>query len=157
KVPQFQSPTVPSPSEIRAATVTLPDGFSINPNAADGKTSCSDASAAFGTTRAAQCPEFAKVASLSIESSALPGPLPRFIYLGVPMLGYRYRLVLVAEGSGIHVKPPGSVRPAPQTGRLVVAFDNLPQTPFSDFDLHFFGSERGLLATPTRCGTYGVQ
>ena len=43
--PSSSSPTVPSPSEIRATTVTLPAGFSINPNAADGKTSCTDAEA----------------------------------------------------------------------------------------------------------------
>ena len=41
-VPQQLSPTIPSPTELRGATVTLPAGFSINPNAADGKTSCSD-------------------------------------------------------------------------------------------------------------------
>ena len=39
-VPQFVSALTPSPSEIKAATVTLPEGFSINPNAADGKTTC---------------------------------------------------------------------------------------------------------------------
>ena len=32
-----------------------------------------------------------------------------------------------------------------------------PRAPFSDFNLHFFGSERGLLTTPTQCGTYPVK
>ena len=49
------------------------------------------------------------------------------------------------------------MRPDPQTGRLTVAFENLPQSPFTEFDMHFFGSERGLLATPTRCGTFPVE
>ncbi len=155
-VPQLESPTTPSPSEIKAATVTLPKGFSINPNAADGKTSCSDSEAQFGTENAAQCPEDSKVGTLSIESSALPGPLPGYIYLGTPQPGSRYRLVLVADGFGVHVKLPGSVIADPQTGQLVASFQNLPQSPFSDFDMHFFGSERGLLATPTQCGTYPV-
>ena len=72
-VPQPLSPTVPSPSELKAATVTLPEGFSINPNAADGKTACTDAEAAFGTRGRRQCPETAKVGTMEIDSSALPG------------------------------------------------------------------------------------
>ncbi len=83
-VPQQVSPSVPSPSEIRTATITLPPGFTINPNAADGKTSCSDLAAKFGTEEEAQCPEDSKVGSLTIESSALPGPLPGYVYLGEP-------------------------------------------------------------------------
>ena len=39
----------------------------------------------------------------------------------------------------------------------MTSFENLPQTPFQEFVLHFFGSERGLLATPTQCGTYPVN
>jgi hypothetical protein len=157
KVPQFQSPTVPSPSEIKASTVNLPAGFSINPNAADGKTSCSDQAARFGTEEQAQCPDFAKVGTVSIDSSALPSALPGSIYLGEPQPGNRYRLILTADGFGVHVKLLGTVTPDPQTGQITVSFENLPQTPFSEFNLHFFGSERGLLATPTQCGTYAVN
>ena len=47
--------------------------------------------------------------------------------------------------------------PDPSTGQLTTVFDDLPQSPFTEFDLHFFGSERGLLATPTECGTYAVN
>lgn len=157
KVPQFESPTVPSPSEIEATTVTLPAGMSINPNAADGKTSCSDADAQFDTGNQAHCHDFAKVGTVSIDSSALPAPLPGSIYLGDPKPGNRYRLILVADGFGVHVKLLGTATPDRQTGQITVSFDNLPQTPFSEFNLHFFGSERGLLATPTKCGTYMVE
>jgi hypothetical protein len=157
KVPQIMSPTSPTASQIRATTVSLPEGFSINPNAADGKTSCSDAEARFGTKEEAQCPENAKVGTLSILSSALPDEIPGAIYLGEPKPGDRYRLIIVADGFGTHVKLPGSARPDPQTGQLVASFKNLPQAPLSEFKMHFFGSERGLLATPTRCGTYAVN
>ena len=44
-----RAPTTPSPSEIKAARVTLPEGFSINPNAANGKTTCAGADTAIGT------------------------------------------------------------------------------------------------------------
>jgi hypothetical protein len=155
-VPQSQSPTVPSPSELRSTKVTLPEGFSINPNAADGKTFCSDAQASFGTKAAAVCPENAKVGTLEIDSSALPGLLPGAIYIGEPQPGNPYRLILAADGFGTHVKLRGSVHPNPQSGQLVVTFEDLPQTPFQGFNFHFFGSERGLLATPTQCGAYPV-
>jgi hypothetical protein len=155
-VPQQQSTTIPSPTELKGAIVTLPTGFSINPNAADGKTSCSDAQARFGTEEEAHCPDFAKVGSLTIDSPALPGPLPGFVYLGEPLPGNRYRIFLIANGFAVHIKLAGTVTPDPQTGQIVVTFENLPQSPFSAFNMHFFGSERGLLATPTECGSYPV-
>ena len=156
-VPQQESPTVPSPSEIKGTTVTLPEGFSINPNAADGKTSCSDAEARLGSAEEAQCPETSKIGTVTLTSSALPGPLPGYIYLGQPRSGERYRLILTANGFDVHVKLAGKVTPDPNSGKIVVAFENLPQTPFEEFNLHYFGSERGLFATPTKCGTYPVE
>ncbi|MGA8744429.1 MAG: hypothetical protein WB507_01015 [Solirubrobacterales bacterium] len=157
QVPQQLSPEVASPSEIRATTVALPSGFSINPNAADGKTSCSNAEAEIGTRLEAQCPEDSKVGTVSVDSSALPGPIPGYIYLGTPLPGDRYRLILTANGYNVHVKLPGSVLANEQNGQVTVSFQDLPQTPFSAFNMHFFGSERGLLATPEKCGTYGVS
>jgi hypothetical protein len=162
KVPQVLNPTTPSPSEIKALTVTLPEGFSINPNAADGKRACSDQEAAFKTLLGAHCPESSKVGTATLESSALPGPITGAIYLGQPLPGNRYRLFLTADGFATHVKLAGTVRPNPQTGQLAVSFgadgtESLPQSPFSRFDMHFFGSERGLLATPTQCGTYPIE
>jgi hypothetical protein len=157
RVPQFQDPNVPSPSELRANTVTLPEGFSINPNAADGKDSCSDEQSRIGTEEEAQCPENSKVGTVTIDSSALPAPIHGFIYLGEPKPGEPYRLVLTANGFGTAVKLLGTAHTDSNTGQLVTTFENLPQTPFQEFVLHFFGSERGLLATPTQCGTYPVK
>jgi hypothetical protein len=157
KVPQDESPTVPSPSEIRDITLTLPAGFSINPNAADGKTDCTGAEARFGTEQEAECPESAKIGTVTVFNATLPGPLPGYIYIGEPLPGDRYRIFLTANGFDTHVKLAGAIEPDPQTGQLITKFTDLPQTPFSDFNLHFFGSERGLLATPTHCGTYPVE
>ena len=164
QVPQESSPSAPSPSEIKETTLTLPPGFSINPNAADGKSVCTEAQARFGTEEEAQCPEDSKVGTLTIESSALPGPLPGYVYLGQPRPGNRYRIFLVANGFDVHVKIAGSITANAQTGQLVASFngsppsfEGLPQSPFSSFNIHFFGSDRGLLATPVRCGTYPVE
>ncbi len=157
KVPQSESPNTPTSSEAKANVVTTPPGFSINPSAADGKESCSDQQAHVGLDDAAECPEHAKVGTVTLDSWTLPGPISGGIYLGEPKPGDRYRLVLTADGYGTHIKLLGSVKADPQTGQLVTTFDNLPQAPYTEFDLHFFGSERGLLATPTKCGTYPVK
>jgi hypothetical protein len=156
-VPQILSPKFPSPSEIREATLTLPVGFSINPNAADGKTSCSDAAIHFHTTEAAECPEYSKIGTDVIDSPALPEPISGGIYLGDPQPGNRYRIFLTASGYGTNVKLAGTIKPDPQTGQLVTSFTDLPQSPLQEFQLHFFGAERAVLATPTQCGTYAVQ
>jgi hypothetical protein len=156
-VPQELSPTIPSPTELRSATVTLPEGFSINSNAADGKVACSDAEARFGTQEEGRCPESAKIGSLTIDSSALPGPLPGFVYLGAPLPGDKYRIFLLANGFATHVKLVGTANPDPRTGQLTITFKELPQSPLTVFNLHIFGSERGSLGTPTRCGTYPVS
>ena len=156
-VPQPQDATTPSPSPLKASTVSLPEGFSINPNAADGKTACSDTEAKLGTRLPAACPEFSKVGTLVLDSSALPAPIPGFIYLGEPKPGDPYRLILAVDGFGTAIKVTGSIRPNPQTGQMVVAFDELPEAPFQLFDMHFFGSERGLLATPPKCGKFPVK
>jgi hypothetical protein len=157
KVPQEQSVTVPSPSEIRTSIVTLPEGFAINAGAADGKEACSDEQARIGSETEAQCPEHAKIGTAVIDNVALPGPIEGGIYLGEPRPGNRYRLVLTGDGFGSHVKLLGSLKADPQSGRLTTVFEDLPQTPTQRLVLHLFGSERGILATPERCGTYQVD
>jgi hypothetical protein len=156
-VPQSLSPTTPSSSQIRTTRIRFPAGMSINPNAADGKLSCTADEARIGTREQARCPEFAKIGTLEIESAALPGVLPGAIYLGEPLPGDRYRIFLTADGFSLHVKLAGSARLDPLTGQLTTIFVDLPQTPFQRFAVHIFGAERGLLATPEQCGRYAVE
>ena len=127
--PQFQDPTTPSPSELKASLMTLPEGFSINPSAAPGKTTCSDEQSSVGTQEEAHCPEFSKVGTVTLDSSALPAPINGFAYLGEPKPGEPYRLVVTANGFGVAVKLLGTVRADSQTGQLVAGFPDLPQTP----------------------------
>jgi hypothetical protein len=158
-VPQFESPSVPSPSELKAAHVTLPAGFSLAPNVTNGKTTCTEAEALTGpyaSTEEGHCPEASKIGTLTVETPVLPGPLPGAVYLGESKPGDRFRLFLVFDGFGVHVKLVGSVTPDPVTGQIHVDFRNLPQAPFESFNMHIFGSERGPMDTPTRCGTYEV-
>jgi hypothetical protein len=157
KVPQTQSAETPAPSEIRKVRVTLPPGFTINPNAADGKVACPDALSGIGTLGPADCPEFSKIGTLMLDVAALPAPIPGALYLAEPRPGEPYRVLLTASGFATNVKLLGRADPDPQTGQISIVFDNLPQSPLQEFDLHVFGSERGLLATPSHCGTYTME
>ena len=132
-------------------------GFSINPNAADGKTSCSDDGGELRHRGRGPLPGVLEGRDARRSTARRCRRDPRAIYLGEPQPGDRYRLFLTADGFATHIKLAGTVHPDPQTGRLTVAFDDLPQSPFTEFNMHFFGSERGLLATPTQCGTYAVE
>ena len=155
--PQSVSPSTPTASAIRDVSVTLPAGFTVNPNAADGKSACTDVEAKFGSRDQAQCPEFSKIGTLAVTSSSFPSVLPGAMYLGEPQPGNRYRVFLVFDGFSLHVKLPGTATPDPATGQLTVTFKDLPQFNFQEFNMHIFGAERGLLATPEQCGTYPVK
>ncbi len=119
-----QSPAAFSPGDALALADPRHDdapaeGFTVNSNAADGKVACTDVQARFGTREEAQCPEFAKIGTLQIHSSALPGALPGALYLGEPLPGNRYRVFLTADGFGLHIKLAGLLDPDPVTGQVV--------------------------------------
>jgi hypothetical protein len=154
--PQFLG-LAASPSELKSATVTLPPGFTINPDAADGQFACADAQANFGSEGPDECPDRSKIGTFQIGTQALDGPLIGSVYIGEPKPGNKYRLFLIASGFGVNAKLVGSFKPDPQTGRLTAFFEDLPQVPFEDFQLHLFASDRGLMATPTRCTIYRVN
>jgi hypothetical protein len=144
----------PSPSEAKAVIVTLPDGLTINPDAADGQTMCTDDQANFDTEGPGECPDQAKIGTIALGTPALDGPLVGSIYIGEPKPGNQYRLFMILTGFGVNAKLVGTIHPDPETGRLVSRFEDLPQVPFDDFDIHLFASDRGLLATPTKCTLY---
>jgi hypothetical protein len=146
-----------TPSMLRAATLTFPSGLTINPDAADGQSSCSDAQAGFGREGASGCPDNSKVGTVEVKSAALPGDLTGSMYLGEPLPGNQYRLFMLADGFGIHAKFEGKLNPDPATGQVTTEFKNLPQLPFEEFDLHVFASDRGIFATPTQCAVYSVK
>jgi hypothetical protein len=143
-----------SPSTLRSAMLELPVGVSINPDAADGQTDCSDAEANFDSLGPDECPDKAKIGNFDIETPALDAPLEGSLYFGEPKPGNQYRVFMIANGSGIHAKLVAGVFPDAQTGQLVMKVTDLPQVPFEQFNLHLFASDRGLVATPTRCAIY---
>ena len=146
-----------APSELKAAVVTMPPGFTINPDAADGQTACTEEQARFESEGPAECPNQSKIGTFSIGSQALNGQLEGSVYIGEPKPGDQYRLFMIASGFGINAKLQGSFKPNPETGQLTAYFENLPEVPFEDFDMHLFSGERSLMATPIACTIYTVS
>jgi hypothetical protein len=82
-------------SEVKDITVALPEGLALNQSAADGLQSCSLAQIGFEKTNPesgadeftdaqAGCPDASKIATATIHSPLLPGPLTGFVYLAAP-------------------------------------------------------------------------
>jgi hypothetical protein len=122
------------------------------------------------------CPDAAKIGTVAIHSPLLPSdqPLNGSVYLASQEqnpFGSVIAMYIVAEDpvSGTIVKLPGEVRlcqsagetidgmPCEAQGQIVTSFQDEPQLPFEDAELHFFGGERAPLATPSRCGTYTTR
>jgi hypothetical protein len=155
-------------ADVRDTKVTLPAGVQLSPSAADGLLACSQAQIGLDNANKPTCPEASKVATVTIKTPLLPDPLEGEVYLAAPQnfagplenpFGSLIALYLVAEDptAGVLVKVAGQTTPDPVTGQLVTTFENTPQLPFSDLELHFFGTARAPLSTPALCGTYTTE
>ncbi len=176
-VPQRVSSVGSATAGLRGATVTLPAGAVFNPAAAVGLESCSPAQIGLVTAigqgeakfdgAAAGCPNSAKLGTVEATTRLLEaeaedgmrssGTLSGSIYLAQPgqnPFGSTFALYAVLEDPerGIVIKAPGRVSADPATGRLAATFSDLPQLPFEEFKLDFFGGPNGILRTPTACG-----
>jgi hypothetical protein len=117
------------------------------------------------------CPNASKIGTVKIKSPLIANPLEGSVYLATQNanpFGSLIAAYIVAEDpvSGVLVKLPGKVSLCQSAGeviagetcgapgQLVSTFENEPQLPFEDAELHFFGGERAPLATPAHCGTY---
>jgi hypothetical protein len=122
------------------------------------------------------CPNASKIAEVTIHSPLLPKdqPVTGYVYLAAQEsnpFGSVLAMYIVAEDpvSGSLVKLPGKVMlcqaageviagmTCEALGQIVSTFENEPQLPFEDAELHFFGGERAPLTSPTRCGAYTTQ
>ena len=86
--------------------------------------------ARFGTEEEAQCPEFAKIGTVTVDSSALPSPIPGSIYIGEPdARRTAIAIFLTANGFATHIKLAGVASPDPQTGQVVDLLRRTPPEP----------------------------
>ena len=160
-VPQDASlnPKGVTESSVKDTTVILPEGVGLNPAGADGLSACGEDEVGLESPGEQSCPESSKVGTVEIKSPLLPNPLVGAAYLAqqnANPFGSLVALYLVAYDpvSGVRVKVAGEIKPDLVTGQLVSTFDNTPQLPFEDLNLHFFGGSRAPLGTPASCGGY---
>jgi hypothetical protein len=165
-------------SAVESITAALPAGMTINPAGGNSLEACSSAQIGFKGTYsqngaaefepgAPSCPDASKIATVKLKTPLLPNPLEGEVYLASPQnfaglpqnpFSSLVALYLVAEDpvSGVLVKLAGSTTPNPATGQLTATFE-APQVPFEDAEIHFFGSDRAPLSTPSLCGTYKTE
>jgi hypothetical protein len=151
-IPQNEGADDRASASPRAMEVSLPAGVSISPGAVAGLEVCTDADLGVGQERAAACPPSSRVGELELEAPQLGAPLRGGVYLGAERPGERFRLFLVAAGSGVSAKLIGVLNPDPATGRIGIAFDDLPSVGLEQIRMRFDGGPEALLATPVSCG-----
>jgi hypothetical protein len=163
KIPQDETPQGLATSALKSATVTLPEGMTINPAAGDGLEACSPEQVGFETTEPSHCPAAAKIGTVEVEVPALESVLKGSIYQRTPEPGHLFRFWVVTDEQGVHLKLPAEIQANPLTGQLTTVFAGIPalggnpQVPFSDLKVHIFGGPRAPLATPGSCGTYKTR
>ena len=156
-VPQNDNPDGIATPHLKKAVVTLPEGVSVNPSAADGLGTCTTAQIGLGSADRPSCPDSSKIGKVQVITPLLKDPMDGSIYLaqqGSNPFNSLLAIYIVAERDGVILKLPGKVEPDPNTGQLKTTIDNAPELPFSDFNLTFSGGPRGVLATPAACGTF---
>lgn len=150
--------------QAKKVEVTLPEGVTVNPSEANGLGACTPQDYAKETAESAPgegCPESSKIGSVDIKTPLLDEEAHGSVYVASPYdnpFDSLLALYLVAKipERGILVKQAGKVELDPDTGQLVSTFDDLPQIPFSTFNLHFKEGPRAPLVMPETCGNYDI-
>jgi hypothetical protein len=142
------------PSQLRDIQIALPQGVALNPASADGLGVCSVSQVRFKERVAAECPDNSKVASTEFEIGGLPRRMKGAIYLREPEPGNLFRVWVVADDLGAHVKLPAQVEVDEGTGQLTTLLLEAPQAPLRETKLRMKSGFRAPLMTPATCGTY---
>jgi hypothetical protein len=146
-------------AQLKEVTVTLPEGLTVNPGAADGLQACSDEQLGLASRLAATCPAASKLGSATASTPLLAESVDGDIYLrtqnsDVPESGEMFRVALVLDSPerGIVVKLAGALKVDANTGRLTASFRDNPQLPVENVKLAMKAGPRAPLATPQTCG-----
>lgn len=159
-VPHAAGPEEIDSSQLKDAVVTLPEGMTLNPSAAQGLQACKPSQIHMEERKAAECPYGSKIGTVAINVPDLPpGSLKGNIYLGGTEDGtitaQPYVVYLNAESSryGVTVRIKGTVEANETTGRVTAKFLDNPEQPVSEVVLHFKDGPLAPIANPLACGT----
>jgi len=149
-------------SQLKDASVLLPEGLTINPSAGVGLGGCTPADYARETVNSQPgegCPNDSKLGTVEIETPLLAQKIHGSIYIAQPYenpFNSLVALYVVAKNpeTGILIKLVGKVTPNPVTGQLTTTFENTPQLAFNHFNFHFREGQQAPLISPSTCGTY---
>lgn len=148
------------PSQTRYIRIDLPRGLAVNTGTADGLATCSAAQVGFGENAPSNCPDGAKLAATEFKIPLLERNLRGAIYLREQEPGHPYRIWIVADDLGLHVKFPGELELDKETGQIhsivvgTAQTEGIPQAPLREMRLLFKSGFRAPLVTPGACGTY---
>ncbi len=165
-VPQtYENPVALATSNLKSATVTLPEGMTVNPSAGEGLGACTPAqyeAEALETAPGAGCPNDSSLGTITIHTPVLKEEATGSLFLAQPYenpFGSLLAIYVVARipERGVIVKLAGRVTPNPVTGQLVTTFEGLPQLPFDKATFSFRPGEAAPLVTPPACGGYSAQ
>jgi hypothetical protein len=158
-VPHDPSPTGIDSSQLRNATITLPEGMTLNPPGATGLKTCSAAQIGIGTRNPVTCPAESRLGSVTLKVPDLPEsePLKGHLFLGgaepITKSPYTVYLEATTERYGVSVRLQGTVETNESTGRVTAKFLNNPEQPFSSVKIVFKEGALAPMANPLTCGT----
>lgn len=157
RLPASDGVDVLEPSQMRDIRIDLPQGLAINTGSADGLTTCSIEQVRFGKREDAHCPNASKLADTEFDIPVLERSLKGAIYLREPEPGNPFRIWIVADDLGAHVKLEGQLQVDKDTGQIHSVVLDTPQAPLREAKLEFKSGFRAPLLTPSGCGTYKTK
>ena len=156
-------PKANAPSQVKTASITMPEGMTLNPSAAAGLEACTPAQARIHSEEfGVVCPVGSELGTVSLEVPTLPaGSLAGKVYLGGPesgpITGPPYTIYIVANSVryGVSVRLKAEVIPNEVTGQLTTVFpeNEVPEQPFTSLTINFNRSTLTSIANPLVCGS----
>jgi hypothetical protein len=184
RVPQNEDPSGLASAELKNAVVSLPEGMSLSPPAADGLRGCpEEGPEGFGLYKeekgtdtqmhlvAGHCPPASQIGTVRVVSPLVANPLVGHLYLAEPRCGgagqpactaasasdgelFGLDLEVADPVSGSVFKVTGQLVADPVTGRLTITFAEAPQLPYSELTITTASGPRATLVTPPVCGAF---